>query len=190
MQNCKHRVIGACFVCFSLLFVGCDSGTKAESQQKSAQKEEPQEALQTTFNTTDKSSKTNGNFVIAMAKIQKNEDKLEPPAAAISASSLTKSPYSNIGKLIRIKGKSYKVEELPLTPGMTGQWAEILLLSPNNNNPLGASTIDFLYYGDISKINSGDDVWCTGYFAGSYDSQNAMGGTVEALALVGNKISE
>lgn len=188
MTNHSLKAMGACLVCFSFFTAGCDSGSTAAPQQKVSQEEAPP-AIQTTFNSSDKSSKTNGNFIVAMAKIQTSQDRLEPPATPTSAATLTKSPYSTLGKFIKIKGTIFKVEELPLTPGMTGQWAEVLLLSPNANNPLGASTIDFLYYGDIANINSGDVVWCTGYFAGTYESQNAMGGTVEGLSMVGNKIS-
>ncbi len=187
--NYSYKVIAAYFFCLSLFFAGCDNGTKAEPQKKASQVEDPQVAHQTTFNTTDKSFKTNGNALLAFEKIQSGDIKLEKQAVSISAAALTKTPYSTLGKLVKIKGDVIKVEEIPLAPGMTGSWAEILLLSQNQNNPLGQSTIDFLYYGDISNINAGDTLWCTGYFVGTYESQNAMGGMVEGLAFIGNKVN-
>jgi hypothetical protein len=104
-----------------------------------------------------------------------------------TAEIITKSPYSALGKPYKIVGEIYKVEELP--PGRyEGRWSEILLLTPNPNSPHGVTTVDYIFNGDISKIRSGQRVVCAGYFVGTYDSPNAIGGTVEAIAFVGNKV--
>lgn len=62
----------------------------------------------------------------------------------------------------------------------------MLLLTDNPNSPLGITTIDFIYNGDISKIKSGQIITCAGFFIGTFDSANAMGGRVEAVTMVGN----
>lgn len=140
------------------------------------------------FNTSDKSVEINGNILVAMAKTSGISRTSSDVFEKKNASELTKSPYSSIGKLIKIKGKVFKVEELQRNPDMPGNWAEILVLAPNKNSAIEVSTISFLYDGDISSINSGDIITCSGYFAGTYQSQNAMGGTVEGLAVVGNQV--
>lgn len=182
MTNYSFKTIGACFVFLSMFAAGCDSGSNAAAPQQKIAKEESQPI----FNSSDKSINTNGNLAVAISVLPGLTDSINNQAVTINATTLTKSPYSSIGKLIKIQGEVFKVEE---APGTSGKAAEVLLLAANKNNPLGASTVSFLYFGDISKINSGDVVWCTGFFIGTYDSQNAMGGAVEGLSMVGNKIS-
>ncbi len=89
-------------------------------------------------------------------------------------------------KAVSLTGKVYKVEELP--PGdHPGHWSEILIITNNPNSPVGVTTVDFLFNGDISKIRSGQVITFSGYFIGTFESTNAMGGHVEALAMVGNE---
>ena len=71
---------------------------------------------------------------------------------------------------------------------MQGSWSEILMLVGNANSPLGATTVSFIYKGDISEVNSNQTITCAGYFIGTYESQNSMGGMVEGVVLVGNKL--
>ena len=106
-------------------------------------------------------------------------------AQIITAETITKSPYSAIGKLHKISGEVYKTEELP-PDKFKGRWSEILLLTKNPNSHLGVTTIDFLYNGDTSHIKSGKVITCAGYFVGTFESENAMGGKVEAITFVGN----
>ena len=102
-----------------------------------------------------------------------------------TAEIISKSPYSALGKSYILSGKVYKVEELP--PGdHPGHWSEILLLTKNANSPLGVTTIDYLFNGDISKVKSGQVITCSGYFVGTFSSNNSVGGEVEAIVLVGN----
>lgn len=164
------------------------SSNKGQSSQNNQPGQPVKQDQIVGFNKSDKSIETNGNVEVAVKKILTSGVSSETPVQ-INSTELTKSPYSSIGKLIKIKGKVYKVEELPATPGMPGNWAEILLLAPNKNSALEVSTINFIYAGDISAINSGDIIMCSGYFTGTFQSQNAMGGAVEGLVLVGNKIS-
>lgn len=140
------------------------------------------------FNTSDKSVEINGNILVAMTKTPGISGTSSDVFEKKNASELTKSPYSSIGKLVKIKGKVFKVEELQRNPDIHGNWAEILMFTPNKNSATEFSTISFLYDGDISPVNSGDIITCSGYFAGTYQSQNAMGGTVEGLSVVGNQI--
>ena len=140
------------------------------------------------FDTTNKSISLNGNIDVAMNKINDlgtNSvwDNSKPTTAEI----LTKSPYSAIGNLYKIIGKIYKVEELP-PGGIKGHWSELLLLTDNPNSPLGATTIDFLYNGDITNIQSGQIITCSGFFVGTFESDNSVGGKVEAITLVGNDL--
>lgn len=140
------------------------------------------------FNTENKSISLNGNMVVAMHKINDmGINSVWDNSEIITAEALTKSPYSSIGKLCKISGKIYKVEELP--PGeFKGHWSELLLLTDNLNSPLGITTIDFIYNGDISNIRSGQIITCAGFFIGTFDSENALGGKVEAVAFVGNDV--
>lgn len=163
-----------------LIFTSCDN-----------QKNNPLSSytsIKTSFNTTDKSITSNGNIVVAMEKInQMDMNQTWNDALPTTAEVLTKSPYSAIGKLYKITGEVYKIEELP--PGtFKGHWAEILLLTNNPNSPLTVTTIDFIYNGNISKIQSGQIITCAGFFIGTFDSANAMGGKVEAVVFVGNDV--
>ena len=141
------------------------------------------------FNTSDKSIITNDNIIVAAYKVQDSAGDLWADAEVVTASQLTKSPYSSIGKKCKITGKIFKVEELPPSLGLKGRWGELLLLVKNPNSPLGATTIDYIYEGDISKINSGQIVTCTGFFLGTNESENSMGGVVESIVFLGNRVT-
>jgi hypothetical protein len=69
---------------------------------------------------------------------------------------------------------------------LSGQWSEILLLANNPNSPLGSTTIDFIFNGDAQTIDSDAPLSIAGYFVGMYESENAMGGKVECIMMVGN----
>ncbi len=139
------------------------------------------------FNTEDKNALTNGNMVIAVLKVQTvSPEELEKTAQSIPVSDLTKKIYTTIGKPVKIRGKVYKVEELPPNDAIPGVWTDILLLVNNKNAPLGATTVEFMYKGDSSNIDSNDVVTCTGYLVGTYENHNAFGGKIEAVMLVGN----
>ena len=165
-----------------LLSVGCsDQGAGSSTADSSAQ----------SFNTSDKSVATNGNMTYAVKLINlSSEEDTWKRSQKISASTITKSPYSSLGQLVQMKGEIYNIEECSPSMGLQGKWAEILVLVNNPNSPMGVSTISFINNCDISKINSGDKVICGGYFIGTYESQNAMGGTVEGLSLIGNAIKK
>lgn len=170
-----------------VLFFGRNKGQNLQNNNQPVQSAKQINSI-AEFNKSDKSVEINGNILVAMAKAPGISGTSPDVFEKKNASELTKSPYSSIGKLIKIKGKVFKVEELPVNPGIPGNWAELLVLTPNKNSAIEVSTISFLYNGDISSINSGDMVTCSGYFAGTYQSQNAMGGTVEGLSVVGNQI--
>lgn len=143
------------------------------------------------FNIQDKNIFSNGNFAVAIERIAKiTPQELFNKGITVSASSITKSPYSNIGRICKLTGQVYKIEELPPKPNMPGQWSEILMLVNNPNSNLGQSTVDFIYQGDISEINSGKWITACGYFIGTYESENSLGGKVEALSLLGNVYAE
>jgi len=138
------------------------------------------------FNTSDKNIASSGNVAVGVEKITSMDiNDVWNEAQPTTAEVLTKSPYSAIGKLYKIKGEVYKVEELPPNR-FNGRWSEILLFAKNQNSHLGVTTIDFLYNGDTSNIRSGKTITCAGYFVGTFESENAMGGKVEAITFVGN----
>jgi len=166
-----------------------DNAQSSTVDQAADQSEQAHADMQnTSFNTSDKSINTNGNVLVAVNKIDKmGNTSVWDTADQASTETLTKSPYSAIGKLKKISGRVYKVEELP--PGdFQGRWSELLLLANNPNSPLGSTTVDFMYNGDISKVRSGQRMTCAGYFVGTFESENAMGGKVEAVVLVGNDL--
>lgn len=139
------------------------------------------------FNMEDKNMLTNGNLVTAVLKLQDTKpEALEASAQAMPVADITKKIYTSMGKAFKITGKVYKVEEMPPNSDLPGTWTEVLLLAKNPNAPMGITTIDFLYKGDSAHINSRDIITCSGYLAGTFESQNAMGGAVEAISLVGN----
>jgi hypothetical protein len=80
----------------------------------------------------------------------------------------------------------YKIEELPPNPSFPGKMTEVLLLADDKNSAVGATTIDCVCIGDTSHVKSNQPASCGGYFVGTYNTENAMGGTVEGLAVVGN----
>jgi hypothetical protein len=139
------------------------------------------------FNSTDKNVVSNGNLPVAADKLKGfSPEALWGQAKQMPVSDITKKIYKSIGKLWKVKGEVYKVEELPPSFGLSGIWTEILLGAENPNTLVGLTTIDFIYKGDSSNANSGDVIVCAGYLIGTYETQNTMGGTVEEVVLVGN----
>jgi hypothetical protein len=140
-----------------------------------------------TFNVKDIMVSSNGNITVAALKISgQTSDFIWQDAKDIAASVLTKNPYSSLGKLCKISGRVYRVEELPPDFGLVGHWSEISMLTPNRNAPLKSTNISFVFNGDVTNINSGNRITCAGYYAGNYESENAMGGTLEGLVIIGN----
>jgi len=137
------------------------------------------------FNLQEKNAALNNNFKVAVSKIV-GSPSVWNTASTITADTLTRSPYSWLGKLCKITGEVYRIEELPHT--QYGQWSEILLLASNKNTHLGVTTISCHYNGQTNNIRSNEIYTCAGYFVGTYEGQNAMGGTLEGLVIVGNDI--
>lgn len=166
--------------------------SKVDSAPQNAGSEENKSAtVSDSFNNSDKDVTSNNNMMVAAERLKSESfDSLWSKGEQTTASQLTKSPYSSIGKIFRISGKVYKVEELPPSPDLHGKWGELLLLVENSNSPLGMTTIDYIVEGDISKINSGQFVTCVGYFIGTHESENAVGGKVEAIVLMGNGVAD
>lgn len=102
------------------------------------------------------------------------------------ASYITKKPYSLLGKMLTIKGKIVKIEQISknITNGNL-QWNSILVRVKDINNPLEFTTIDYWCATNIDSINNKDIVKISGFFTGTYTSTNAFGGSIEALHLVG-----
>lgn len=139
------------------------------------------------FNQSDKDATTSGNIFIAIKKLENTSpEDMNKSSQLMPVADVTKKIYTTIGKPIKIRGKVYKVEEMPPNSDLPGTWTEVLLMAKNQNAPMGAMTIDFLYKGDSAHINSKDIVTCSGYLVGTYESANAYGGKVEAIMLVGN----
>lgn len=164
-----------------ICLAGCDQGGPAAGFATT-----PAQKAQTVFNTSDKSIETNGNVLVAVDRLSGNSVDSWDAIAKTSAESISKSPYSALGKLHSISGKVFKVEEFPPTLGLSGQWSEVLMLADNQNSVTGVSTIDCIYSGPVDKIKSGDRATCSGYFIGTFDSQNALGGLVESYVFVGH----
>ncbi len=163
-----------------MMMAGCDC-----SKGSAPASETPVPKAQTVFNTSDKSILTNGNIEVASNRLLTATGESWDSIKKSSIESISKSPYSNMGKLHKISGEVYKVEELPPSMGLKGQWSEALMLAGNQNSPLGASSIDCVFHGSPDAIKSGRIATCTGYFIGTFDSANAMGGSVESLVFVG-----
>lgn len=143
------------------------------------------------FNTTDKDLITNGNILVAVKKLKDiKPEELNASAQKITMTELTKKIYPSLGKPIKLTGKVYKVEELPPDANLPGVWTEVLLLTKNPNSPMGVTTLEFLYHGDSNNINAGQFITCTGYLVGTFDSVNAMGGSVEGVLLMGNHFAK
>ncbi|MDA8428485.1 MAG: hypothetical protein M0T70_04445 [Geobacteraceae bacterium] len=173
----KHCIVYAFIM---MVMAGCDS-----SKGSAPASEPPVPKVQTEFSTSDKSILTNGNIEVASNRLLTASGDSWGAIKKTSLESISKSPYSNMGKLHKVSGEVYKVEELPPSMGLKGQWSEALMLAGNQNSPLGASSIDCVFHGSPDAIKSGRVATCTGYFIGTFDSANAMGGSVEALVFVG-----
>jgi hypothetical protein len=178
------------FIVPLVLLCGCqERQPKTETKTVTQDTVAETKTAQQTFNFNDKNIGTNGNVLVAMSLLNGIQpESTVAIAKKITAETVTKSPYSTIGKLISIPAKIYKIEELPGSSGYKGQWTEILCTTPNRNSSLGFSSIDFIVYGTNAPLNSGDKIWCTGYFVGTYESSNMYGGKVEALMIIGNAV--
>lgn len=166
------------FILFCWLSLSACSSSNSQEPVKTPNKSE--------FNTSDKSIETNNNIPVAFNKYIQNANSYGPTANFMIASEITKSPYSNLGKMVMVKGRIYKVEELPPDPSLPGNMHEILMLTDNPNSPLGVTTIDCMCIGDIHGAGPKKVATCGGYFVGTFNSPNSVGGTVEALVIVGN----
>ena len=149
-----------------------------------------------TFNTGDKEARTNGNIKTAVEMFdwtalngKKMTDLHVQETINVSAAVLTRQPLSYIGKVVKIRGTIYRVEETAL-PGRTNgrRWTELLLLTQNRNSPLGVATIDVLFDGDASDLRNDEAADVTGYFCGTTIVPNALGGQAEAMMLVSSAI--
>jgi len=137
------------------------------------------------FDTTDKSFTDNGNVAVAVRRLQVGAAKV---VEKTSIEEVTKNPYAALGKVCEFTGQAYKVEALPPSADMHGTWTDILILVPNENSPYGSTTVEFICKGDATSVNAGDQVTFSGYFAGIGESENAMGGKVEQLGIVGDSL--
>lgn len=166
---------------FIFLSFGCDNS----HSEKEGQVQTPLD-----FNKTDKSIATNGNLEVALEKFKQGDRFNGSPGQKISISVLSKSPYSNIGEFVVVKGRVYKIEEQPPIPDFPGKITEVLMLTENKNSPFGVTTIDCVCIGDTSHIENNKEMSCGGYFLGTFESQNSMGGAVEAFTIIGNMAKE
>jgi len=146
-----------------------------------------------TFNKDDKNVVINGNLPVAIEMHDWMAEKgAKPDLSALDGdladiSSITRKPYSAIGKIFKVRGKVYKIEELPPSASRSKTaWSEFLLLVKNPNSRGGATTVNFIYNGDTTSIKNNATLEIAGYFIGTYESTNAFGGQVEGLTFVGN----
>ena len=131
------------------------------------------------FATNEKSVRLNGNLRIAIDKLKEvSPNSIWAAAQDSLPSKITSRPHSFLGSLVKLSGKIYKIEQLPSDDVFRGNWYEILISTPNTNDPLGVTTIDLLYKGDASRISPAGNLTCAGYFVGTSDSGNAQGGRV------------
>ena len=170
------------FLVLSIISFGCDQGGCQPTDKHNVSA-----GPQTTFNVSDNMISSNGNIVVAIKMIgQASPDAIWNNAKDTTASIITKNPYLFIGTLCKIYGRVSRVEAFPLYPELPGHWSEILMLTANRNSPLGTSNVGFIYNGDIATVNSRDRMTCAGYYVGTYETENAFGGKLEVLVIVGN----
>jgi hypothetical protein len=163
-----------------------ENSDKSDSK-KSTEKEYSKETSVLEFNLQDKDAISSGNIPVAYEKIAKvTPEYVLKNIYSSSITKITKSPYSHLGKFVKLYGNVYKVEELPPDDSRPGTWAEALLLVDNPNSPFGTTTVDFFYNGNIDKINANTYSTVAGYFCGTYSTTNAFGGEVEVVTMVGN----
>ncbi|MGA2400636.1 MAG: hypothetical protein ABSG91_02885 [Syntrophobacteraceae bacterium] len=149
----------------------------------------PKTDLPLKFVTNEKSVRLNGNLRIAIDRLKEvSPNSIWAAAQDSPPSKITSRPFSFLGSLVKLSGQIYKIEQLPSDDVFRGNWYEILISTPNTNDPLGMTTIELLYKGDASRISSRSNLTCAGYFVGTSDFRNAVGGQVEALVIVGNAI--
>jgi len=173
---------------FFVLFYNADFLFQPSGNAQNNVSETAESTVDTPFNTSDKMVTVNGNIAIAVGKINKlRQASVWDKSVSVSIEKITTSPYDYLGKMIRVTGELYKIEQLP-PDQYPGQWSELLLLAQNPNSPMGSITIDYIYQGDISKIRSGQKITCAGYYAGTFETKNAMGGDIEAVVFVGNDV--
>jgi hypothetical protein len=139
------------------------------------------------FNTGDRKIESNGNLAVAVQRIAgESPQSTWETAPDRSVASITLKPYDALGKLCKIKGRIYRMEQASPDLKLGEDWMEIQLLCNNPKSPLGATSVDFLYKGDATSFRSGGILTLAGYFIGTFERANAMGGRVEVLSIVGN----
>jgi hypothetical protein len=143
------------------------------------------------FNVTEKSFALNGNLKAAVDRLRSTTpDSIWAAANDSQVSKITLSPYSFLGKPIRLSGTVYKIEQFAPEDSLGGTWYEVLITVQNSNSPLGATTVDFIYNGDGAAIDPQSNLTCAGYFIGMAEGPNALGGQVDIVVLAGNVVKQ
>jgi hypothetical protein len=180
MKALKFSLSLALFIMFSFsLFLGQTASLQPEPADQLPQ-----------FNKTNKSILENGNSIIAAAKVHSTTPaRLWQESENIPLEQLTKSPVSSIGKLCKVSGVVQQIEELsPDDIDVPGTWSAILIQSPNKNSPFGLTNVEILFEGNTKLINPGSKITLAGYYVGTHEGQNLLGGTVESVVFVTNSI--
>jgi len=176
----------------TIFLLGCECGRNRPtpaSQVSVAQKTEEAKPTRYEFSNESIDIGQNGNIKPAMLLMEDiGPDSLKTRCDTATAGQITKAPYSYIAHLIKIGGKINSIQEL--SPSVAAGWHEVMLLTKNENSAFGSISIDYLYNGDVSEMKTGDAVICYGCFIGTAKSENIMGGNVEVLAIVGNRMEK
>lgn len=109
-------------------------------------------------------------------------------AQPINAARLTRNKDSYEGKIVRLKGIVWQIEQLPPIESIKDDWYQMQIMVDNPNSTLGVTSIYFIYIGDASNVEPKTEITCAGYYVGTQQGENAFGGPVEALTIVGNAI--
>jgi hypothetical protein len=142
-----------------------------------------------TFNTVEKSVTKNGNLQVAISKITSlSPEALWRAASFLPIEQITKNPYSSMGRLCKISGVVDEIQEMPPDKIMSGRCSDILIMVKNRNASLGMSGIEIFYAGDPRDINPETTITFAGYYIGTIQTHNLMGGIVENLVFVTNSI--
>jgi len=156
-----------------------------DQQEQTTDNEQSEQLLE--FNNTDTSIATNGNVAVAVQRLESlSPSELWQNSSVTSPSKLIKNPHALMGHLVKLTGSVYNIAESSPTKIPTGHWTEMLMVVGNINSPIGATSVDFTYKGDVRGVHSGATIICAGYFIGTYRSKSAQDSTIECLSVVGN----
>jgi len=181
-------ILGTVFIGY-IIFISCSQNSTNNENKINNQIKEDVNNKNRNFKLQQLDIDSNGNRRLANLKVvDMTIDSIINNAENVSIVELTKSPYNYLGKIIKVHGLVRVIEQMPPDSIILGTWHTILIACENPNSIGRITTLCVDYKGKTVNVNPDDYADVAGYFVGTYETTNLMGGVGTAYLMVGNYI--